>query len=139
MKEASLEARAQAILGVGVPLHECGDNNWALSPDQALAALRGLLAADIGVLGGDVYVATEAGLESGYANWVYDGSAIPEGSDVIAESIRQAEEYITRCSAAHHDVLFTIVVDSKRQWLRPLDKCEQSQGRGSEPKAPRRT
>ena len=46
---------AQQILSQGLPLHQWGINNWALSKQQAMSAIDELEGIGIPILGGDVF------------------------------------------------------------------------------------
>jgi len=108
-KEYVWSATTDRILGIGLPLIDIGVRNWALSPSQALAALEQFCAAEIAILGGDVYEMRDGRLHLTHDNWFCDRGPDEEQGAFVLRSVSQARGYITGYARARTSVFFAIV------------------------------
>jgi hypothetical protein len=99
------------ILSVGRSLEDVGVRNWALSREDALAALTKLTEIGIAVLGGDVYSVNGKFVESNYDNWYCNCNELESNSDFVERSIGVARNYIVNYHAPDGAVLFAMVPD----------------------------
>jgi hypothetical protein len=104
---------ADAILSVGRSLADVGVRNWALTREQALAAFDQLLAAGIGVFGGDVYKEKSGNIQISYDNWYCDPDPGEQKSEFAVRSVAKAREYIIKYKTWSDEAfLFAIVPDA---------------------------
>jgi len=111
MENIRYSPEIDAILSVGLSLSEFGINSWALTKEQALAALQKFKLKGIPILGLDVLK-----LENGIVDYTYDSSCYnrSEGeslSDYINNSINRAINYIKAYPS--EIALFDLVPDAK--------------------------
>jgi len=97
------------ILGVGRLLTDIGVRNWVLSKPEALSALDELAAAEIGVLGGDVYEMLQDRMRPTRDNWYCNRQPGETNGAFVARSITQARDYIRRYSSERATTVFAIV------------------------------
>lgn len=97
------------ILSVGRILDDVGVHNWALKREAALVALEQLSAMKVAVLGGDVYVVSDASVEPNYDNWYCNRGSGEADSDFVKRSIAEARSYIANYQANTESILFAIV------------------------------
>jgi hypothetical protein len=80
----------------GISLEVFGVRDIALGRDDAISALKFLREASAPVLGGDVYLQRDSGLELAYANWHCDPRAGEPPGEYLSRSVVTAEQYIKR-------------------------------------------
>jgi hypothetical protein len=97
------------ILSTGRLLDEVGVHNWALSRDDALAALTKFAEMGIAVLGGDVYFVNNAVVELSYDNWYCNRDEHESDFAYVERSIVAARSYIEKYNCLDRKVLFAIV------------------------------
>lgn len=100
---------ADDILCSGISLHEYGVNNVAIPYADALEALSKLEAADIGVLGGDVYLRENGIMTVTYDNWFCDHLADEFLAQFVIRSVSIAKSYVSNYQ--NTDAYFAIVLD----------------------------
>jgi hypothetical protein len=83
-------------LANGKSLAHLGLNERALTRAAALEAVRLMRAAGVALLGGDVYVDDGKAIKPAYANWHSDQRLEESGTEFMARSWRESEEYIGR-------------------------------------------
>lgn len=83
------------IFAVGHGLESVGVRNWALTRGDALLALQRLRDLGVAVLGGDVYILSDAGVESNCDNWYCDPRAEESAADFLNRSIDRARCYVS--------------------------------------------
>lgn len=96
---------ADAILSVGVwlgPEHR----NWALTKEQALAAIDRLCDANYILLGGDVLNGPEKNFSHACDNWYFQQSCPPDAGDLSSSSFK-ASSYVKNYPA--EDAYFVLV------------------------------
>lgn len=96
---------ADAILSAGVwlgPEHR----NWALTKEQALAAIGLLRDANYILLGGDVLNGPEKNFSHAYADWYFEPSSPPVPDDLSSSALR-ALSYVEDYPV--EDVYFVLV------------------------------
>ena len=98
-----------AVLNVGVPLHDIGISNWALSREEALNAISQLAQNKVAVLGGDVYVVSLNSFEHNYDNWFCDKQNEESEFEFLERSIGQARSYIKNYNDQMENVRFSLV------------------------------
>lgn len=94
---------------MGRPLEDVGVRNWALTQEDALAALTKFARIGIAVLGGDVYSVNNGVVESNYDNWYCNRNDDESDSAYVERSIAAARNYIENYRVPEGSVLFAIV------------------------------
>lgn len=89
-----LEDSIKIIKEFGIPLHEQGINNWALSRDIALQAIQEVDEKGVIILGGDVLIKNGCNYEHNYDNWYYDPDKTLSKKENSALSIRKTKSYL---------------------------------------------
>lgn len=102
-------AEIDSILGIGRPLSDVGVRNWALSREVALIAINKLLSMRVAILGGDVYVLRDSGIENNTDGWYCSRENEESTDDFIDRSIAVAADYISRYKSGDCEVLFALV------------------------------
>ena len=101
---------ADAILAIGRSLEEADVRNWALTGEQALAALNQFEAKGIGVLGGEVYEVRSGKLQSNFDNWYCDHQTGESTAAFVSRSVAKARAYITNYKPnGQTDCFFAII------------------------------
>lgn len=90
-------------------MEDLGIMNWALDRCSALAALNSFRIADIGVLGGDVYMASGIEINHTYDSWYCNKKVDETEVDFVLRSIVVAEIFISQYSPSVSEVTFSIV------------------------------
>lgn len=98
--------KSDEILSIGHYLEKDGIKNWALAKDQALKALDRFLAAEIPILGGDVYENNNGVFSPNYDNWHSDFLPGESESDFLRRSINESKMYIEKYKKSQPDKLF---------------------------------
>ncbi|EDH9717851.1 hypothetical protein MYA82_004452 [Salmonella enterica subsp. enterica serovar Agona] len=94
-------------MNIGISLESLGVKNWALNRKNALDVLHHFESLNICVLGGDVYILTDKGMEQNYDSWYFDiDKDIPKHEN-ICFSIKKAIDYIEAYPIK--DAFFSIV------------------------------
>lgn len=102
-----------SILCVGSSLENSGVRNWAIGRQAALMALDRLAEIGVAVLGGDVYVSTDQGLESNYDNWYCNKNSGESESDFVTRSVKESINFIANYKMKNPEVFFSIVPSIK--------------------------
>ena len=104
--------KVESIISKGISLHNSGVSNWALTKDQALAALDQFEAKKISVLGGDVYELNDGEPEPNYDNWYCDREQNEPIDKFITRSANEARAYIVSYSSPNKkQELFVFVAE----------------------------
>jgi hypothetical protein len=82
------------ILNVGIYLNSIDVNNWALTREQALAAISKLAELQIPILSGEIYKKTNNSFEILYDNWYSNKNATEADFEYLERSISKSLEYI---------------------------------------------
>jgi len=106
-----MDKKTKKLLLCGIPLYELGVNEWALTTEQALTAIKIFRKKNIAVLGGDVYSVIDGKPESLYDNWYCEEKKVDESEkDFIVRSLSYAEKFILNYN--NHNIsepFFTLV------------------------------
>jgi hypothetical protein len=78
----------------GIPLAMLGVRDIALRRNDALQAVECLRAAEIPILGGDVYFQRNGRIEAAYANWHADPKREEDWNAYLRRSWSSTEDYI---------------------------------------------
>lgn len=124
MENIRYSPEIDAILSVGLSLSEFGTNSWALTKEQALAALQKFKLTGTPILGLDVLK-----LENGIIDYTYDSSSYDRSdqeslNDYINNSINRAINYIEAYPS--EIVSFDLVPDIIKNsiWLNKIYKLK---------------
>ncbi len=102
--------KVKSILSAGLEINRLGVNNWALTREQALVAIKEFERQKITVLGGDVYELVDDKPDSNYDNWYCDQEQGETSNDFIVRSCNHAREYISKYKNPRgRDTFFVIV------------------------------
>lgn len=91
---SNFSCKIKNILSVGLPLHDEGIFNWALTQEQAIKALEIFLIEKIPILGGDVYYSNGSTLEPNYDSWFFEYKDGTTQKEFLENSIKKAFLYI---------------------------------------------
>jgi hypothetical protein len=105
-----------AVLSAGVSLAPIGSANWALSREDALAAVDKLYAMNVPILGGDVYRLENGDLIFEYGGWHSDQAVSESAGAFVARSWRETKTYIEEYPLK--SALFVIVPGVGESFLR---------------------
>jgi hypothetical protein len=90
-----MDKKTENLLLCGIPLYGLGVNNWALTTEQALNAIKIFKKIKVAVIGGDVYSVIEGEIELLYDNWHCEEKRIKETEkDFVLRTLDYAENYI---------------------------------------------
>ncbi|MBO6518425.1 MAG: hypothetical protein JJ900_16190 [Rhodospirillales bacterium] len=100
------DERVIESLSCGIPLHDFGTHNWALTREQALQAIGELELMNVPILGGDVVEIDKGKIEFNYDNWHCDLNDGELKRAYVSRSAICARHYIveyddTKSSRAH--------------------------------------
>ncbi len=101
---------ANEILKIGLPLHDYGVNNWALTKEQALSALDKFMTAQISILGGDVFEKINDLYKPNYDNWYCDKKDGENKREYLERSIITAKNYIKDYKTKEFSNNFFVIV-----------------------------
>ena len=97
----------------GISLRELGIADTALTREDAILAADLLREAATPILGGDVYIKTQVGIEIAYANWHSDPRLNETRSQFADRSCLAAKRYITAYPSSGTTPMFGLVVERR--------------------------
>ncbi|HYD34969.1 MAG TPA: Imm40 family immunity protein [Vitreimonas sp.] len=98
------------ILSVGVPLHNKGVDNWALTKEQALLAAEQLMNLKISILGGDVYELSDGEIIPTYDNWYTQRLINENKEEYLLRTISETRKYIANYKSASDKQIYFVLV-----------------------------
>jgi len=98
------------ILSVGTCLDKEGINNWALTKEQALEAVKEFKAIDIAILGGDVMYLENDRIRHTYDNWFTETSEKEIPKEFNIRSYQIAQNYIENYENNKYSEIFYLLV-----------------------------
>lgn len=102
--------KVRSILSVGIEINGLGVNNWALSREQSLAAIKEFESQKIAVLGGDVYELVDGKPESNSDNWYCDQEPGEKLDKFFVRSCDHAKQYINNYKNPRGRETFFVIV-----------------------------
>lgn len=88
--------KIESIISCGIPLHNNGINNWALTRAQAIVVLDKFAYENIAVYGGDIFHLVNNTLKHSYDSWYCDREENEPYKDFCVRSIGVAQNYIAK-------------------------------------------
>ena len=100
-----------AVLSVGYFMGPSGIRNWALSKNQAIAAIEKLEHMGVAILGGDVLVLTEPRYDYSYDNWNCEQQLGESKTEFVRRSAEIARNYIENYKLYNVKCFFELAPD----------------------------